>query len=398
MKKYIILTGAIGGMGGAEMYTNNKCQYLKSQGWETSVFFFLNRPIIIKELEEYKNNYVYELRYGYYYWSKKQRETIIERLCDGLTKDDTVIVESQLINLTYWGEMIANKIGAKHVLNCMEERIPPLTQNEAKFLEFKVKRREILNADPKSYKRYFGDKMKEEYLAYQNPLNPLCSNVLVDDDSIEIPVIVEDAMTILSLGRLDKPYIVPMLNELLVFIHNNKKRRFNIVFVGGSPDGMVEEHIRKLFYTLSNVNICLCGYMFPIPTKLMRKVDVAIASANSVLVSANFGIPTISVDARDFNAIGVYGYTTINKFFRDSEPVQSIGDLLHQVLILNKYPRKSPIVAPENQLETVFKPQLEYALNDKYPQEAYDVMSINNKPKRLIANIKRIVLRNWGGR
>lgn len=398
MKKYIILTGAIGAMGGAEMFTNNKCQYLKSQGWETAVYFFLNRPIIIKELEEYKDNYIYELQYGYYYWSKKQRNAIIDRMCSGLTENDTVIVESQLLNLTFWGELMAEKIGAKHILNCMEEYIRPLTPKEALFLDFKIKRREILNAAPKRLKMYFGDKMKDEYLEYLNPLNLLCSNVLTDDDTIEIPEIDKNAMSILSIGRLDKPYIIPMLDEILSFVGANKERTFNFVVVGGSPDGTIEKRIETLFASVENVNVHQCGYMFPVPTKLLNKIDTAIASANSILVAADYGIPTIAVDTKDYKALGVYGYTTTEKFIRNSEPVQSIADLLHQILILKKYPRKSPGVASGNQLEEVFKPQLEYALSTRYPKEAYDVMSIQSRPKQFVANAKRLILRCfWGG-
>ena len=124
MKHYIILTGGIHNMGGSEMYTRNKIIYLKTTGWHVNVFFY-NRgeKIYLKELEEFKNNCIPELQNGYYYFNKIQRNSIVDRIYSGIDSNDYVVIESQLIELTYWAELVAFKYGAKSILNCLEENI-----------------------------------------------------------------------------------------------------------------------------------------------------------------------------------------------------------------------------------------------------------------------------------
>jgi hypothetical protein len=70
--------------------------------------------------------------------------------------------------------------------------------------------------------------------------------------------------------------------------------------------------IPEKYKQLSNTNIYMMGYTFPVPETILEKSDVGIASANSVLVTANKNVPTICIDMNDYYAIGVYGYTTKN--------------------------------------------------------------------------------------
>ena len=65
MKKYIILTPAIGDMGGAQMYVANKTSYFEKKGWNVSVFFFQSfSKILIKSLEPFRKNLVKDMQYA----------------------------------------------------------------------------------------------------------------------------------------------------------------------------------------------------------------------------------------------------------------------------------------------------------------------------------------------
>lgn len=399
-KKYIILTSSIGGMGGAEMYTRNKILYLKNLGWETDVFYFLPQDIILKELKEYEGNCLPDLQYGFYYISRRQRENMIETLCRNLNTMEFIVVESLMLNLTFWGEMIAIKTGAKHIINCMEEQIRPLSDKEISFFEYKLKRREILNGNKQSFPRYFGNKIKADYIQYSNTISPFCSNVTSDDPSISFPCLSEANFNILSLGRLNKPYIQNMIKELIIFCRKYDNYKFNIVFIGNAPDRTTEKEIGRILSTVQNIQLYMCGYMYPISEQFITQMDVAIASSNSILVTADLGIQTIAIDANDYYAIGVYGYTTKHKLFRSEEPKQSIAVLLEEILIQKKYKRNSFSYKKENhtQLETAFKPQIEYILNSPYDRAAYNITSIYSKKQYVIGNIKRImntILGRW---
>lgn len=392
MKHYIILTGAICNMGGAEMFTSNKVRYLHQQSWKVNVFFF-NRSgkILLDNLSEFKDNYLPELRYGYYYYSPGQREKILDVLCSGISLLDEVIVESHLMNLTYWGEMMAKRCKGISILNVMEEKIARPTAGIADFIKFKMKRWEILNGSSKALKnRYLQQWYDEGYDMYTHTLmNPLCSNVVSDiDTSIDIPA-TNSGINIMSIGRLDKPYIKPMFEEVHKYISDNPGNDYNLLVVGGSPNGEVESIIKKLFENLTNMKLYLYGYMYPVPMKLLRIVDVCIASANSVLVTAEQGIPTISISIDDAMPLGIYGITTNNKFVRENEPIIPVSTWLRQVLSEGMHLCKSGVVRdPEAEFDDAFKTQLEFISRTQRKKEYYDVMKIHSTFDTLLARIK----------
>ena len=139
-KKYIILTTGIYDMGGAEMYTNNKVKYLKSHGWETDVFYTQKGfHILLEELKRYEDNYIPELRYGFKLVPTHLRNNIINRILKDVSPDTTVIVEGHMINLCFWGELIAKKANGRNILNAMEENIVLNKREEIRFIEYKLK-------------------------------------------------------------------------------------------------------------------------------------------------------------------------------------------------------------------------------------------------------------------
>lgn len=392
MKSYIILTGSIYDMGGAEMFTSNKCAYLKSKGWDVRVFYFnKGNRIMIDNLKEFEENYIPELRYGYYYYSRGQRRRILNYLCNNLTKDDEIVVESHLIGLSYWAELIRKHIGAKSILNCLEEKINQVSLSEADFLEYKVFRYEVLNGSQKSFQRYFGKLYKTEYDCYGGTMVPLCSNVVSDNHEVIVDIPAAD-FNLLSIGRLDKPYIQTMLNGIRNFVVKYHQNTFNLLVIGGSVDGSIENQICRMFKNIANVKIHLYGYMYPVPANLIRKADVGMASANSILVTADQGIPTISFDMVDYQTIGIYGHTTNNKFKRQDEPAIPIESLLEEILITKKYIKSTPVEVDSEQVERVFSSQLDFLLKSPNDYSVYDVMSIHSWGERFFANIKRIVL------
>ena len=54
-KFYIIFTGTIVRMGGAQLYVSNKAKRMKELGWKVLVFSGLKGPIMINDLLEYDN-------------------------------------------------------------------------------------------------------------------------------------------------------------------------------------------------------------------------------------------------------------------------------------------------------------------------------------------------------
>lgn len=397
MKKYIILTPSITNMGGSEMFTYNKYKYLSSHGWDVNVFYFnQSGDILLRELERFKDNCIPDLIYSISYFSRKGQEKILNRLSDGVTQADEVVVESHLYSLSLWGELLAKKIKAKSIMNCMEENIGQISEEEVNFVEYKMRRYEILNATPKSMHRYYGKYYQDSYLDYTHTyMRALCSNVVTH--SIDYNLTVPDSdYNILSIGRLDKPYVIPTFMEVSKFVQQHPEKRFNLLFIGGDPKGDADSRIKGLFSNANNVTLLFLGYMFPVPANIIDINDVSIASSNSVLVSNNEGIPTIVIETQDYLPIGIYGRTTENKFSRDNEPPVSVVELLEDILIYGKYPKKEPLENNEAvEIDEVFGKQVEFLSLSPSDGAAYPVSRLYPWKKKLVDRGKR-VLHNIG--
>jgi len=365
---YIFLTPDVSNMGGAQMYVENKSAFLRSRGWKTEVFFYSRaEKLILPILSESRDNIVPDMAFGYNYVPNFRRRKILKLIQNKCGNEKEIVIESQLVSLSFWGEAIAKVLGAKHITNFLEERFVPISKEEAKFLEFKLYNWQFMNAAEKRLKGVFRNYFKNDYLNFKNDVTYPCSNVLAD--SVQTSFSIETAdYTISSVGRLDKYYVLPMFDEILLFAQKHTDKTINVIIVGGSPDGTVEQKIKELFKYIYNVRLYFMGYLFPVPKDLLTKCDVGIASANSVDVTASIGIPTISVDINDSYAIGIYGYTTQRRFTRSDEPQTPISQLLEDVLIKGVVNNLRASV-PDKDSKKEFEKQL--AFLDKSTTDSY---------------------------
>lgn len=393
MKRYIFLTPSITNMGGSEMYTYNKWRYLSAHGWDVDIYFFNQTGrFMLKDLEIYKDNCIPDLIFRLSYFSKKDQEKILNRILFGVSFSDEVVVESHLFSLSLWGELIAGKTSGKSILNCMEEDMGQISKKEAQFVEYKLKRHEILNATSKALHRYFGCHYKEEFEQYSHSsMKAFCSNVVTHTVVSDVAIAKAD-FNILSVGRLEKPYVLPSFVEVRKFVETHRGNSFNMVIIGGDPKGEVEGKIRSVFSGVNNVNIVFLGYMYPIPSNLITMNDVAIASVNSVLVPSNEGVPTIVIDINDYKPVGIYGITTKSKISRSTEPQVTIAELLDDVLIKKLYPKMEPIVSDEEaELEEVFGKQVNFLKMSPNDGVAYPVGDLYSFPLMFINRIKKLI-------
>ena len=339
MKHYIFLTNSIRNMGGGQMYVRNKSLYLQNKGWSTSVFFYNEGPILIQELNTYKSNLIKTLAQSIALVSKDIIERTLNEIISKLPDSDEFVIESNAYHLIYWGELIAKRINAKHLLFILEENLPTFNNAIAEFFIFKLLRKEVIG-NAYTYKRFLKKRYIDEFAKYGTikDISPFCSNVIIRDSKVNFDIAYAD-YNILSIGRLDKPYISNMLNEFIIFVKKYSKYSFNIIFIGGDAENTISTAIRNKFKQFHNVTIYTLGYMYPIQIYYLSIADVNVASSNSVLVSANEGVPTIVVDAHDYFALGVYNYTTTNTVFRSNEPKELISDLLEDILINRNYPK-----------------------------------------------------------
>ena len=376
-------------MGGAEMYTNNKVKYLISTGWKVKVCFYVTAENVrLDGLLPFVGNCNSEMSLPLNFYSRNKREDIINKIIGDYTLSEETIVESHLPHLSIWAELVAKKLKGRHIVNCIQEQPIDQTPRLAQYYEFKLKRREILNATEKSLQiRYFVNYYKPEYAQYTHNAKIICSNVVTDDIAPQV-VLEKSNYNIVTIGRLDKAYVPTMLEEVRSFVAANGDKKFNFIVVGGSPGGRVESEVASFFQNTENIKVYTLGYVFPIPGALLDCCDVSIASANSIYVSYERGIPTIAVCAYDYQGMGIFGETTQSIVIRKNEPQIPIRELLDDVLIKGKYKKKSLVEKKENESNLVLQEQIEYIENSKEKKEYYEVDRIYSKSSFIINRIK----------
>lgn len=387
MKIYIIFTTQVTNMGGAQMYNANKVRFLKNKGWNVFIFFpQSNGEVLIPELKEYKNNIIPELGIQLRFLTCSMKKAIYHRLDSCCRDAQELVMESQVITSSFLVEEIAAHYSARHIINSFDERILLSYENQNRFFEYKLRRWEFQNASERRLKQTFGTDYKDEYKLFENNMVFKCSNVVSDDADIHYSFAKAD-YSILSIARLDKPYIMTMTEEIRKFSEIHSDKKLNVIYVGGSiQPGRVEE-IRSVFKHLNNVNLYMLGYTFPVPRSIVEDADVAIAISNSVNVTADMDVPTIAVDNKDSMAIGVYGYDTENKIFRTSEPAIPISILLEAVLLEGKYPRRGVYTNTMSDVNEAFEKDLSFIEKSKGNTGYYDVESLITLKNRVISRL-----------
>lgn len=379
---YIFLTPEIGSMGGSQMYVFNKSTYLKSKGWQVKICYCAESKLMIKKYNEFDCFFIPEMAWGIQYYLPSKVKKVVKEVSNALSNyENEIVIESCLFHLAFWGELLAAELNAKHIIDFLEEDIPSYSPLVAKFMEYKLRRWECLNASEKSQRRLFKSYYKQEFKEYEFMTDFYCSNVYNNDENENDGELVleKSDYNILSIGRLDKPYIPEMIRQVLLFAKEYNKCYINLICIGGSPDGKKEEYIKEECEKVNNVKPYLLGNMFPINPKIVKKADVSIATSNSVLVSYNLNVPTIVVDANDSYAIGLYGNDTKQTVFRCGERQIPIIEYLQKVLINHDYTLPEAVIdtkSPEQLLEEHLKNQVEFIKRSTRDGNYYDVFKL----------------------
>ena len=333
-------------MGGAQMYLRNKCLYMKEQGWEVDLVSAQKGRIYISELKQY-SWFIPEIGFDYYLFDSPKRERIINEICARLfsQKYEDIVIESTCIPECTWGEVVSERIRARHLCFILQEYNEVTSIVKQNFLQFKYNRHELAGIIEQSLFNLFSS-FSPIPLEKSYSLPAHCNNVVEDKENIDFDFIDYHKYdyTVGCVSRIDKPFIHPALNDFIVYARQHQDKKYLLLIVGGAEEGTAyEKNIRKLFKSVNNVTLVITGYIYPIPSSLLNSCDAFFSSSGSALVCMRSGVPTICYDASDFRPIGILGRTTDSPLFRASnEPVQNLSILLDEILEEKKYRKEFP--------------------------------------------------------
>lgn len=388
MKKYIILSYSISGVGGGQMYQKNKLNYMKKRGYTVSAVYSIAGQIIINDLKQYENNLVELLSINPMLISQRLITEVIDNIIQltGILNEETIIETNNKI-LSMWGEIIAKKYNCKNIIYIIDEKIGSLDTIMIDFFEFKRSKNEIYGIKEETYKMIFGSNCSEDYYQYILPL--VCNNVIDDYEHPVINSFVRSEFNIGTIGRLEKAYIPTLISEIKRFAKKHEDLSITFLMIGESPKNENIDLIKRTFSNLDNVKVILTGALFPIPLSLLKNLDVFVSSAGSARVSASINKPTITIDARDYNSIGILNYDTNNTVFRTTEekiPISEKLDFifendLYKKINLKTYDKKV------DDIELVFKIHFESIQNIKKDKQYYNFLSKKLSYKRKMEKI-----------
>lgn len=309
MKKYVFLGHSIIGYTGAPRYINNKCRFLKEQGFEVCVFWCHgNGDVELENLRIFDNEkyYLKELNYYPCWFNIRHQKKVCNKIIKEVGNADEIVVESNNLRLGVWGEIIAKELNAKHINFVTSEHIKIKRRNMFNFCLFKLKRNEFFTINEPAVDFIFS-----KFIKIENPKDYYWSasqGVCVKE--YEFPAF-DDLhsadYTICHFGR-SKGYFPYMLNELQKFVSMHPDNTFNIIFLGDNFDC---SNICEML-SFSNIHIVFHPSVKIVPLQIFIKSDVIIATAGCASIAAYHGGKVISMDVNNNVPLGLMRYTTLD--------------------------------------------------------------------------------------
>jgi len=335
--KYVILTYSMAGLSGAPSYVSNKVKWLKERGVETIVidhFGGLNpdRGIVIENLFPYSDNRMLELFFPPSYYSNRQKSMILTRICNIIGSADDYVIESNSMRVALWGELLAEKLHAKHLVLCLSEHMSIQSKEEFLFWDYKLNRRELFTIKPQTIQNMFKGYRAISDDEAQNAFFAASMGIMPEDVPMpELDDLTEAKYKILSFGRY-KPYFDNMVKGVVEFSEKHSEDSVNFLIMG---DVALPPQTEKLLESARNLYVKFIPSKRPVPKAVFDYSDVVIATAGCANLSYKTGAKTISMDVNTCLPLGVMGYTTIDSVYSSNkeQPHYDVCNLLEDVLV-----------------------------------------------------------------
>lgn len=160
---------------GGPIYNSNKIRFLESIGWNVIVFSTNTGNVYIKPLEKYKKNSYDFLHFSPYILGKRKTDKFVNIMANNIPPSEELIVETGTDYTALWGELLAKKIKARHIVMFLDEKNENVNKYSSPFYEFKYKRNELYSISQKSLTYIFSPYFKIEE-PEKNVWNAWCTN------------------------------------------------------------------------------------------------------------------------------------------------------------------------------------------------------------------------------
>lgn len=389
---YVMMFGIANIVAGGPIYNANKIRYLEERGWKVVVFPVDTGDIYIKPLEKYNKKEYAFIRYTPYLFGHRRIEKFLDEMESVIPRSGEIIVETGTDYTALWGELLAKRLGAKHVVFFLDEKNERVNEYSAPFYEFKYKRKELASITEKSLLHVFSP-----YFKITNPneyvINAWCTNSVGYTESDFVSRFPKADYMIGSIGRLEKSFVPSIIEGVCEFADEYNDKTIGLSLFGGS-DKEVIENIKKVVSSHSNIRLFISGYIWPIPASVFDRIDIFISGAGAAFVSADMGVTTVSMDVIGNMPLGYISDATNYTLVVNKNEKHAVVDYLRQALIQKDVPSIINRKSIEEQWDIIcddFDKQMDFIERSKnIKQEYFPVETIWNHSFR--SGIKKILI------
>lgn len=295
MGTYILLGAAGGYISGAPIYHRNKAMYMQQQGWNVYYISCCSGEIYVKGLEQFVIGVCSFLCMNAYIFPRKRQNELIEFMLKKIPNiEENVVIETGTYYTAYWGELLAKRLNAKHVIVYLDEYNDGITRRESDFFHFKFKRNELACINKKAMIEIFSPFWNvNESNAIELPCYGTNS---LDDYKNDIEnLICRKDYNVGYIGRLEKPALKEIISGLKDFARLIGDKNIALICFGGAEECVVND-IKEIVSGTPNISLFISGYIYPIPLGAIKKCDIFFSSAGSASVSVKADVPTVRMN------------------------------------------------------------------------------------------------------
>lgn len=299
--KYVIM-GQLAGIGGWQLYIDARATYLSDRGYEVYLISISDEKDI--KLSSFRNSMhlcIPEVHMPPASYTKKQQECIVKRIYEFLNSDNNedMTIESTDMNLSMWGEIIAEHYQARNFSYLLHSHFPQQNRYVQDFFLFKYKRDELAGMSEFTLPELFNNHPNADLIEPRNfpatPKDPITDDNIIEDftQKIENYKQKDHFFVVGYFGNLDKPHFSQLCEFIAGYARSNKGQNFLFVTIGSSGNGTAEKKQKLIEKRACNCKIINIPSMYPVPKQIFQKMDVCLASWGSAVNSARAGALTI---------------------------------------------------------------------------------------------------------
>lgn len=365
---YIIIAGALQGLGGGELYNLRRAKYLTKLGYE--VIFITNfidkNQIKLKELKEYKILAFPEIEFN-----KNGIEKLIKKDIP-LEKNKKIYIEANY----FWsfGEKLAKELQCKSLIYIMAEQ-DFFNWKDKDFYLKKLKKEEVIGVTEETLRICFGkywdkEKYKNQYVNVGFYKEEIVSNTVKEKEfKLEKK---KNCVRITTVSRFEKTYIEDMIKSVYRIAEEYKDIKIELVLIGDSKDGKKKLELMKKYQSKKNIEIKFLGYIEPLFSEIYINTDLFIGMGTALVNAASYGCICLAIDPRDNKSSGFFSRDVNTMGYRKDDKTFSIDVKIKEFLLMSDEEKKC----------------LKRSTTKLFEEE-FEFESVMSKLDKIIFNLKR---------